>query len=221
MRVNNSWLLLSVIGLTSSWANGAELRLGVGDTRALTTGRAQGAGLDNPAIAEVQILKDSRVQVTGKAAGEGILSIYTADGKMETYQLHVLAGEKQNAAPESPSSKSTWSAPLFGGKRIPEARCAEPLEDANASAAVDDAQDLLRQEHIKDAIKKLELALSIDPSAAVVHLFLGSAWAKLQDQTRGASSYETFVLSCPDSSRAKPVVAMLREFERQSPRTKP
>lgn len=218
MRVKNSWLLVAVICLAGSWASAAELQLKVGDSRVVGTGRAQGTGLDNPAIAETQILKDSRVQVTGKAEGEGTLSVYRADGKLDTYKLRVVGRKDKGASAAGPSSAGAWSAPVFGGKRIPDAHCAEPLEDEDASAALNDARDLLRQEHVGDAIKKLELALSIDPNAAVVHLFLGSAFAKLHDESKGASSYETFVLSCPDNSRAKPVVRLLREFERQAPR---
>jgi len=218
MRANNSWLLLGLICLAGSWASAAELKLKVGESRVLTTGRAQGTGLDNPAIADIQILRDSRVQVTGKAEGEGTLSIYSADGKLETYRLRVAGGKGKS--PSSGASANASSGAVFGGKRIPDAHCAEPLEDDDASAALHDARDLLRQEQVRDAIKKLELALSIDPNAAVVHLYLGSAWAKVQDQSKGALSYETFVLSCPDNSKAKPVVQLLREFERQSPRTK-
>lgn len=220
MRAKNSWLLLGLICLASSWAGAAEFRVRVGETQVLSAGPAQGTGLDNPAIAEIQILNDARVQVTGKASGEGTLAIYTADGTMQTSRL-VVMDDKKGASPVVPSWTNAWSSAMFGGKRIPDARCAEPLEDDGASAALDDARDLLRQEHIGDAIKKLELALAIEPNAAVVHLFLGSAWAKLKDQSRGASSYETFALSCPDNSKAKPVVQLLREFERQAPRAKP
>ena len=219
MRAKNPWLLLSLVCLAGSWASAAELKLKVGESRVLTTGRAQGTGLDNPAIADIQILKDSRVQVTGKADGEGILSIYSADGKLVTYRVRVVGGKGKSPSPGGPSANASSGA-VFGGKKIADAHCAEPLEDDDASAALNDARDLLRQEQVRDAIKKLELALSIDPNAAVVHLYLGSAWAKVQDQSKGALSYETFVLSCPDNSKAKPVVQLLREFERQSPRTK-
>ena len=79
----------------------------------------------------------------------------------------------------------------------------------------------MRQEHTEDAIQKLDRALLIEPDAAVVHLFLGSAWAKLKDESRGAYSYETFVLSCRDDAKASSVVRMLREFNRRRLRTKP
>ena len=118
-------------------------------------------------------------------------------------------------------SSERWSAAIFGGKRISNARCAEPLEDEEAAAALQDARDLARQEHTEDAIRELDRALTIEPDAAVLYLYLASAWAKLKDQSRGASNYETFALSCPDDPKAKSVIRLLREFGRRTAHTKP
>ncbi len=223
MRMKSSWALLVAIALTSSWAASAELRLRVGETRLVSIGKAQGAALDNPTIADIRILKDSRVQIAAKANGEGKLSVYTADGKMQTYRLSVVgeANAKNGQGPRPAPATNAWSTPVFGGARIADARCAEPLNDEDAAAALDDARDLLRQERIESAIELLNRALAIEPDAAVVHLFLGTAWAKLKDQGRGAASYETFVLSCPNDPNAKAVVRLLREFDRRVTQSKP
>jgi hypothetical protein len=223
MRVKSSWALLGAVALTSSWAGAAELRLRVGETRLLSVGKSQGAALDNPTIADIRILKDSRVEIAAKANGEGKLSIYAADGKMQIYAVRVTGGPdaKNSSGPGQAAATNAWPKAVFGGARIPDARCAEPLDDEDAAAAMDDARDLLRQERIESAIEKLDRALTIEPDAAVVHLFLGSAWAKLKDQGRGAASYETFVLSCPEDPKAKAVVRLLREFDHRVTRSKP
>ncbi len=218
MRMKISTMVLGVLGLVSSSARGGEFQLKVGETRVLED-KAQGATLDNPRIADIRILKDSRVQVAAKGSGEGTVSLYTADGKLRTYQLRVVGGEEKGARGQS--SAPGQKAGRFGGSRILDARCEEPLEDEDAASALQEARDLLRQEHVADAIKELQRALTLEPDAAVVHLYLGSAWAKLSNQAKGASSYETFVLSCPDDANAKRVARLLREFERRSPLTKP
>jgi tetratricopeptide (TPR) repeat protein len=220
MRAKNSWVMLGLFGFASSLASGAELQLRVGESQILPASNVQGAGLDNPRIAEIQILNDMRVQVTAKGDGEGTLAVYSSDGKLLTYPIRVVGGKNARAA-EGSSSKSAWPAAVFGGKRIPDARCTEPLVDEDAAAELNDARDLLRQEQFEEAIQKLDRALTIEPDAAVVYLFLGSAWARLKDQARGASSYETFALSCPDDPNARAVVRLLREFDRRAPRTKP
>lgn len=118
-------------------------------------------------------------------------------------------------------SPQGWSTAMFGGKRIANAHCAEPLEDEDAADALEDARDLARQEHTEDAIQELNRALTIEPDAAVLYLYLASAWAKLKDQSRGASNYETFALSCPDDPKAKSVVRLLGEFSRRTAHTNP
>ena len=209
-----------VLGLVaSSPSMGAGFQLKVGERRALGN-KVQGAALDNPGIADIHILKDARVEVEAKGNGEGTVAIYTADGKVQTYQLRVTGGEAKGAAAQAPGSTS-WGAGRFGGKKIPNARCAEPLEDEGAATALQDARDLLRQEHVQDAIEELERALILEPDAAVVHLYLGSAWAKLNKEAKGSSSYETFVLSCPGDAKAKPVIRLLREFGRRTSSAKP
>jgi len=217
---NNSWVLMGLVVLTSFLARGAELQLQVGETRVLSADNVQGAGLDNPKVAEIRIMKDLRVEVAAKESGEGTISVYTADGQLQAYPIRVGARSGDSSSGRGESAKA-WPAAIFGGKRIPSARCFEPLEDEDAAAELDDARDLLRQEHTGDAIQKLDRALLIEPDAAIVHLFLGSAWAKLKDPSRGAYSYETFVLSCPDDAKANAVVRMLREFERRTHQTKP
>ena len=217
---SNSWVLIGLVALTSSLARGAEVQLQVGETRVLSADNVQGAALDNPKVAEIRIVQDRRVEVAGKASGEGTISVYTADGQLRAYPIRVVALSADSTGGRGDSAKA-WPAAIFGGKRIPSARCFEPLEDEEAAAELDDARDLLRQEHTGDAIHKLDRALLIEPDAAVVHLFLGSAWAKLREPSRGAYSYETFVLSCPDDAKANAVVRMLREFERRTHQAKP
>jgi hypothetical protein len=218
---SNSWVLMGLVALTSSLARGAEVQLQVGETRVLSADNVQGAALDNPKVAEIRIVQDRRVEVSGKESGEGTVSLCTADGQLRAYPIRVVALSADSTGSGRGDSAKAWPAAIFGGKKIPGARCVEPLEDEEAAAELDDARDLLRQEHTGDAIQKLDRALLIEPDAAVVHLFLGSAWAKLKDQSRGAYSYETFVLSCPDDAKANAVVRMLREFERRTHQTKP
>ncbi len=211
MRAKVSAVLLGL--LASSSTMGAELQLKVGERRTLGK-KVQGAALDNPGIAELHILRDARVEVEAKGNGEGRVSIYTADGKVQTYQLRVIGGEAKGTPAQAPDSGGR-GAGRFGGKKIPNARCAEPLEDEGAASALQDARDLLRQENIDDAVQALERALVLEPDAAVLHLYLGSAWAKRGNEAKGAASYETYVLSCPDDTQAKPVIRLLREFGRR------
>ena len=134
-------------------------------------------------------------------------------GKLQMYQVRVLAnpGKGNGASPASASST-----PRFGGRKIPNARCVEPLEGEDASRALQDARDLLRQEHVDEALQALERAVVLEPDAAVLHLYLGSAWAKRGNDAKGAASYETYLLSCPDSPEATPVNRLLQEFGRRT-----
>lgn len=205
-------ILGTVLGISSAWAaQGTSLSVKVGETRVISGGRAQGALLDNPAIAEIQILKDARVQLRGRANGDGTLSVLTADGRTQTYAVRVSGGSAANA-----EITSSWSGPIFGGKKIDRARCAEPLDDERAQEALERARALLKKGQTEDAIPKLEQALKIEPDAALVHLYLGAARAKLRDQALGAASFETFVLSCPDNPNSDKVVRVLREFNRRA-----
>jgi tetratricopeptide (TPR) repeat protein len=200
--------------VSNAWAAGApSVSVKVGKAQVITTVKAQGALLDNPTIADIHILADSHVQVRGRSNGDGTLSVLTADGKTLTYAVRVTGGSSSGAAEEA---TSIWRGPVFGGKKIDHARCGEPLDDERAEEALERARALLNHGQTQEAVARLEQALKIEPDAALVHLFLGAAWAKLRDQARGAASYETFVLSCPDSPKTDAVVRVLREFNRRA-----
>src|SRR5262249_55477970 len=149
---------------------------------------------------------------SAKEDGQASIAIYTSDGKLAMYQLRVLGNPEKGTG--APASAASGTGP-FGGRKIPNARCSEPLEGEDAARALQDARDLLRQENTGDAVKALERALVLEPDAAVVHLYLGSAWAKRGNEAKGAASFETYVLSCPDSPQAKPVIGLLNEFSRR------
>lgn len=211
MRANWCGALFAVLGGISSPALG-DVELKVGETK-IVGNRVQGVALDNPRIADVHMLKDARVEVAAKEGGEATISLYTADGKLQIQQLRVVSDRTSGA---QTAATGTWISSRFGGSKIPNARCAEPLEDEGAASALQDARDLLRQELTQDAIRTLEHALRLEPDAAVLHLYLGAAWAKLNNEAKGAASYETYVLSCPEGPEAKAVIRLLRELERRS-----
>jgi hypothetical protein len=207
MAAKTLFIVSIAAGLIGVSASGAELQLRAGETGVLPAEGVQGAALDNPRIAEIRISSDSRLHVDAKTSGEGMIAIYSADGTIHRYSLHVAGGEAEG--------RGAASVPAgFGGKRIPDARCFGPLEDAEAMAAFEDAIDLLRQERTEDAICELDRALIIEPDAAIVHFYLGSAWSKLNDDCRGAFNFETFALSCPDDPKTADVVRMLRDYAR-------
>ncbi len=208
MRAKLSGVVFTALLLANSAALAGELQLKVGETRVVGN-KAQGVALDNPRVADVHILKDARVEVSAKEDGQASIAIYTAEGRLQLYELRVLGN------PVKGTGASPASAARFGGRKIPNARCAEPLEDEGAASELQDARDLLRQENIDAAVQALERALVIEPDAAVLHLYLGSAWAKRGNEAKGAASYETYVLSCPDEAQAKPVIRLLREFGRR------
>jgi hypothetical protein len=213
MRAKLSRVVFAALLLASSAALAAELELKVGETKTLGN-KVQGAALDNPRVADLRILKDARVEVSAREDGQASLAIYTSEGKLQMYQVRVLANPKGTGA--SPASAASGTTPRFGGRKIPNARCAEPLEGEDAARALQDARDLLRQEHVDDALQALERALVLEPDAAVLHLYMGSAWAKRGNDAKGAASYETYVLSCPDSPEAKQVNRLLQEFGRRT-----
>ena len=213
MCAKMSRVVFAAFLLANSAALAAEVELKVGETKTLGN-KVQGAALDNPRIADLRILKDARVEVSAREDGQASLAIYTSEGKLQMYQVRVV-GNPAKGTGASPASAGS-STPRFGGRKIPSARCAEPLENEDATRALQDARDLLRQEHVDDALQALERALVLEPDAAVLHLYLGSAWAKRGNDAKGAASYETYVLSCPDSPEAKPVNRLLQEFGRRS-----
>ena len=213
MGAKLSGVVFAALLLANSAVLAAEVELKVGETRVLGN-KVQGAALDNPSVADLHILKDARVEVLAKENGQASLAIYTSEGKLQMYQVRVLAnpGKGNGASPAAAAS----STPRFGGRKIPNARCVEPLEGEVAARALQDARDLLRQEHVDEALQALERAVVLEPDAAVLHLYLGSAWAKRGNDAKGAASYETYLLSCPDSPEATPVNRLLQEFGRRT-----
>src|SRR5262249_39347263 len=155
MRAKSSGVVFAALLLVNSAALAAEFELKVGERRVLEN-KAQGVALDNPRVADVRILKDAQVEVSAKEDGQASIAIYTSDGKLAMYQLRVLGNPEKGTG--APASAASGTGP-FGGRKIPNARCSEPLEGEDAARALQDARDLLRQENTGDAVKALERAL--------------------------------------------------------------
>ncbi|HME92196.1 MAG TPA: pilus assembly protein N-terminal domain-containing protein [Myxococcaceae bacterium] len=207
----STWVVLPCWLAASSALGGSELQLRAGEKRLLPVHHAQGVTLDNPKIADTRIVSGQGVEVVGKGNGEGTLSIYTADGKTQTYSIRVRGGASGGEEP----ANEAWPKARFGGQQISNARCSEPLRQEKANQLFEEARALLKKDQTSEAIPKLDQVLKTEPDAAVAHLFLGAAWAKMKDQAKGAAHYESFVLSCPDNPNVEAVVALLREFDRQ------
>jgi tetratricopeptide (TPR) repeat protein len=201
--------------ILSGWpARAAELRIRAGEKRVVSVGKAQGLALDNPSIADASILNATQIEIVGKGNGEGELLVFTKDGKTQTFTIRVTGAQVAAAEIDQELGRDgRRRVSRFGGKRIAKARCEEPLPEKNASAAFEDARELLKKDQFREAITKLDEVLKIEPDAALAHLFLGAAWAKLDDQARGASHYETFAMSCPNDPKVEAVVGLLRDFE--------
>jgi len=173
------------------------------------------------------------IRVIGKADGHEVRGREASSRQAQQQQPGQQAGQwvyhseygwawmSSGAEKTNEVSPQGWPTTMFGGKRIANARCAEPLEDEDAADALQDARDLARQEHTEDATQELNRALTIEPDAAVLYLYLASARAKLKDQSGAASNYETFALSCPDDPKAKSVIRLLGEFSRRTAHTTP
>jgi len=200
------------LGLYSN-ALADDVSVQVGQRKLVDVGRAEGVVLDNPSIADVQIFKGYQIEVLGKVVGDGTLMVVAPDGDSRTYAVHVVAGS-QAPSPGSEASDAARAA-VFGGKKIAGASCAEPVEGKRAALALKQARSLAEQDRIQEAIQQANQGLIDDPQAAVFHLFLGSAWAKLRDQARGAYHFETFALSCPEHPAGKTVAQLLQDFGRR------
>jgi Flp pilus assembly secretin CpaC len=219
VQVSISIVYLSL--LAGSAIEAAELRLRAGEKLILPVRNAQGLALDNPRIAETRIRNEREVELLGKGNGDGTLSIFTADGKTQSYSIHVRGGRADAGDGDEDSASEAWPKVRFGGRRIPDAHCGEPAQAERTNQVFEEARGLLKKEQTQEAIPKLDQVLKIEPTAAFAHLFLGAAWAKLNDQAQGALHYETFVLSCPDDPKVEAVVNLLREFARRTPQGKP
>lgn len=206
--------------LAGSVIEAAELHLQAGEKRILPVRKAQGLALDNPRIAETRIRNEREVELVGKGNGDGTLSIFTADGRTQTYSIHVRGG-RSDAGDGDEEWNEVWPKVRFGGRRIPDAHCGEPAQAERTNQVFEEARGLLKKDQTQEAIPKLDQVLKIEPTAAFAHLFLGAAWAKLNDQAQGALHYETFVLSCPDDPKVEAVVRLLQEFDRRTPQGKP
>jgi len=196
-------------------ARAAELRIRSGEKRVVSIGKAQGLSLDNPGIADARILNASQIEIVGKGGGEGTLLVFTADGKTQTFTIRVTGAELVAPESDDETAKGVWRTSRFGGKKIAKARCEEPLANKNAENTFEEARELLKKSQFREAIVKLDEVLKIEPDAARAHLFLGAAWAKLEDQAKGAYHYETFALSCPDDPNVAAVAGLLRDFEQR------
>lgn len=209
--------LIAVIAATISTANASDdFKVRVGEKKIFSAGQFKGGALDNPSIAELWVLPDGRLTITGAKNGQGRLFLVDSHGKYSTASITVSGGKTEEPAPSE--NENAASKAHFGGKPVVGAYCGEPLNNGVANRSFNEASDLLRRERTPDAIAKLEEALRIEPTAAVLHLYLGAALAKIRDQARGAHHYETFVLSCPTDPKVAPVLEVLREFERVMPK---
>jgi tetratricopeptide (TPR) repeat protein len=218
MQKNLVFVTLALGAALLGWpARAAELRIRSGEKRVVSLRKAQGLTLDNPSIAEARIVSATQIEIVGKGNGEGKLLVFTADGKTQTFTIQVTGAKVAAGEMDDEASSDAWRIPRFGGKKIANARCGEPLAEKNASIAFDDARGLLKKNQFREAIAKLDDALRVEPDAALAHLFLGAAWAKLEDQAQGAYHYETFALSCPADPKVDAVVRLLRDFERRVP----
>lgn len=216
MRISFAFAAVVFGSIFLGWpARAAELRIRSGEKRVVSIGKAQGLSLDNPSIADARILNASQIEIVGRGGGEGTLLVFTADGKTQAFTIRVTGAEL--ATPDSYDETATgvWRTRRFGGKKIAKARCEEPLANKNAETTFEEARELLKKSQFREAIAKLDEVLKTEPDAARAHLFLGAAWAKLEDQAKGAYHYETFALSCPDDPNVAAVVGMLRDFEQR------
>ncbi len=216
MRISLAFAAVVFGAILFGWpARAAELRIRAGEKRVVSVGKTQGLALDNPSIADARILNATQIEIVGKGNGEGELLVFTANGKTQTFTIHVTGAQVAAREIDDELGSDGLRVPRFGGKKIAKAHCDEPLPEKNASAALEDARELLKKNQLREAITKLDEVLKIEPDAALAHLFLGAAWAKLEDQAQGASHYETFAMSCPDDPKVEAVVGLLRNFERR------
>jgi hypothetical protein len=210
--------LVAAIALASSAQASAEFRVKVGEKKVLPLGRVKGAAVDNSDLADLTVLADGQLSVLGKESGRAKIDIIDAHGKLISASLSVTGGPKRKPVASAEPKADPVPKVYFGGKRVEGAYCTEPLSNGVANRSFEQAWDLLRKERTAEAVAKLEEALQIEPTAAVLHLYLGAARAKLQDQSRGAYHYETFALSCPNDPKAPSVLQLLQEFYRTMPK---
>jgi hypothetical protein len=205
-------VLLSVLGPVS-WASASsqDLSLGVGERRRLSVPQSVGVVVSEPNVADVHVVSRGVVEIEARASGEAEVDVWTASAQRVQYRLKVRGVSRGSERTDAPYD-NPWLVARFGGKRLHEAACVLPFQKRQSRRLFEEAQVLLEQDEAEAAVRKLEQVTRLEPSAATPHLFLGAAWAKLNESERGSQALETFVLSCEEDPRTPAAAEILRHF---------
>lgn len=103
----------------------------------------------------------------------------------------------------------------FGGQALPKPDCTGDTTTAETARMVAEATDFDRAKKFAQAIEKLENVVALQPSAAHAYLKLGTLYARVNQQEKGATAYETFALSCPTEPMTAKVRQILEAFRKE------
>lgn len=201
---------------TGAHAASNTISVEVNEDKKVAIARAHGVILDKPEVAEIAMIGNNAMSISGRRAGNANIDVITADGKRVTYALRVADTGRRPTKKVDDSSRfaDVWEKPQFGGLKLAEAQCALSFSSDNSLQSFEKARDLLRRSDTNEAVILLEELVRAEPNSATSYLFLGAAYAHLGQTDRGTKAYETFALSCPDDPRAPSVVRMLKQFSR-------
>ena len=76
---------------------------------------------------------------------------------------------------------------------------------------------LIEEKKYKDSIATLQQAAALEPNLAIVHMYLGTSYAREGDMKAGAREYEIFAKSCPNHLMAPRVQALLKDYYDSQP----
>jgi Flp pilus assembly secretin CpaC len=161
----------------------------------------------DPAVADVKVLSDGQVELTGEREGRTALLAWKAGG--ERVAVMVTVGHPPAAqVPAIPAE----------GSQTPEQ--AAPVDTGHCGAATGPAKEALdaarRQTKAKDfaaAKASYRKAVAIDPQLGEAHKGLASVLARLQEVDPAAAEYRAFLSACPQHPDAPKVRAILQQFE--------
>lgn len=204
---------LTVTNASLAFAKPVTFQLGIGEQREFPISTAVGVVINQPEIADIQLIGKNRVQISGTAVGSAEIDVWTPSGQVVKHTVVVGSRGGRVRAPPAPSPfiDEGWNSPKFGGLHLEPVHCGVDLEPA-ARKQLREARALLAGEDILPAIARLERVIESMPEAIVARIFLGAAYQRIGDETRGITQYETYVLSCADDSLTPPLIGVLRDF---------
>jgi tetratricopeptide (TPR) repeat protein len=201
-------LVVALLAVSTPAHARQQLDLKAGAMSRIAVGSMKRVAIRDPEILDARPVGPETLQIKGLAAGSTTLTVWRADGSTATWEVRVGKAPKQAPAPPAiPAPRARHVGEVIDG-----AHCGLPAGEAGER--FEHGLRLIHQKQPLEAIAELEKARALDPGAARVRLYLGTAFAQTAQLEKGAQAYADFLANCPDEPQAHEVRAILEGYEK-------